>query len=61
MCDAASFDRDDHENQLIARVQKRVAPYTWVTASYIFRDNDSDQQTFKYDRHITSLGVELRY
>lgn len=57
----ASFDRDDTENQVLTRVQKRVAPYTWLTASYIYRDNASDQKTFQYDRHITSLGVELRY
>lgn len=59
--DAASGDRDDHEHQILSRLQKRVAPYTWVSASYIYRDNQSDQLSYDYTRHIVSVGIELRY
>jgi len=53
--------RDDDEYQVIAALQKRVWKYVWVTGSYIFVRNDSDQKSFDYTRHITSLGVEVRY
>jgi tetratricopeptide (TPR) repeat protein len=57
----ASSNRDDDEHQVIARVQKKICAYTWLTASYIFHRNISDQVSFDYTRHITSLGVEVRY
>jgi tetratricopeptide (TPR) repeat protein len=63
---ASPFDpsldaRDDDEHTVITRVEKRVWDYVWLKASYIFRDNQSDQESFDYGRHIASLGVEVRY
>lgn len=58
---AASLNRDDDEHQILGRIEKRVADYVWLTGSYIYRRNDSDKVSFEYSRHITSLGVELRY
>lgn len=57
----SSNDRDDDEHQAMVRVEKRLTDLLWLNASYIFRDNQSDQKTFEYTRHITSLGVEVRY
>jgi tetratricopeptide (TPR) repeat protein len=57
----ASANRDDDEHQVMARVEKRLTDLVWLTGSYIFRSNQSDQMSFEYDRHITSLGVEVRY
>lgn len=57
----ASSNRDDDEYLVIARVEKKILPYTWLMASYIFDRNVSDQVVFDYTRHITSLGVEVRY
>ncbi|MFN2425607.1 MAG: tetratricopeptide repeat protein [Candidatus Binatia bacterium] len=59
--DSQSKNRDDDEHQVITRVQKRVHEYVWVTGSYIYVRNQSDQKSFDYSRHITSLGVEVRY
>ena len=57
----ASLNRDDDEHEVIAAVEKRVWDYLWVTGSYIYARNQSDQKSFDYGRHITSLGVEVRY
>lgn len=57
----ASGNRDDDIYQVIAAVEKRVWEYLWVTGSYQYIRNDSDQGYFEYGRHITSLGVEVRY
>lgn len=57
----ASDNRDDDEHTLVTRVEKRLHDYVWLVGSYIFRSNDSDQEFFEYTRHITSLGVEVRY
>lgn len=56
-----SDGRDDDEHQVITRVEKRVHEYIWLAASYIFVANQSDQKSYDYTRHITSLGVEARY
>jgi tetratricopeptide (TPR) repeat protein len=57
----ASGNRDDDEHQVISRLEKRVHEYVWLAASYVFVANESDKTSFDYTRHITSLGVELRY
>lgn len=57
----SSLNRDDDEHQVMARVEKRLTDLVWLNASYIYRDNQSDQKSFEYSRHITSLGVEVRY
>ena len=49
------------EHTLVVRAEKRLCDYVWLTGSYIFRRNISDQKSFDYSRHITSLGVEVRY
>jgi len=53
--------RDDDEHQVITRLLKRVHEYVWLSGSYVFVRNDSDQKSYDYTRHITSLGVEVRY
>jgi Tfp pilus assembly protein PilF len=53
--------RDDDRHTVIARVEKRLNEYLWLNASYIFRFNSSDENSFQYTRHITSLGLEARY
>lgn len=58
---AESKNRDDDEHQIITRVEKRLVDYVWLVGSYIYRRNLSDQNFFDYSRHITSLGVEVRY
>lgn len=57
----ASGNRDDHIHQFMLHVEKRLTDLVWLNASYIYRDNQSDQKSFEYTRHITSLGVEVRY
>lgn len=54
-------DREDNIYQVITRLQKRLGEYVWLNASYVFVRNDSNQVSFDYTRHITSLGVEVRY
>ncbi len=58
---AASGNRDDDEHHVIVRAAKRLAEYVWLTGSYVYVRNDSDNNFYEYSRHITSLGVELRY
>ena len=57
----ASVYRDDDEHTVRAALEKRLTDFVWMTASYVYRRNVSDQTFFEYSRHITSLGVEVRY
>lgn len=57
----ASQGRDDDEHLVMARVEKKLTDCVWMTGSYIYHRNDSDQKPYDYSRHITSLGVEVRY
>jgi Flp pilus assembly protein TadD len=56
-----SGPRDDDEHLVVTRLEKRLHEYVWLAASYVYHRNESDQVLFDYSRHVTSLGVELRY
>ena len=56
-----SLFRDDDEHSVIARVEQRLCDHLYLIGAYVFRRNISDQDSFDYTRHITSLGVEARY
>ncbi|HXC51113.1 MAG TPA: tetratricopeptide repeat protein [Candidatus Limnocylindrales bacterium] len=58
---SAADGREDNEHTVVTRVEARVFPRTYLIGSYVFRRNDSNQTSFDYTRHITSLGVEVRY
>jgi hypothetical protein len=57
----SSDGREDNEHTVITRVEKRLCDRTYLVGSYVFRRNESNQKSFDYTRHITSLGVEVRY
>lgn len=57
----ASLGREDNIHQFMLHVEKRLTDLVWLNASYLYRDNGSNQKSFEYTRHITSLGVEVRY
>lgn len=56
-----ALGRDDEQHIAVLRAEKRLARLVWATASYIARLNQSDRPAFEYDRHIGSLGLEVRY
>jgi tetratricopeptide (TPR) repeat protein len=58
---SASGGRDDDEHHVSLRLEKEVTPLLWVTSGYTLRLNDSNRRAFDYSRHITSLGLEVRY
>jgi tetratricopeptide (TPR) repeat protein len=56
-----SFNRDDDEHLGMLRLEKRLSRLVWLSGSYVYQRNISDQKSFDYDRHIASLGLEVRY
>ena len=56
-----SFHRDDDEHLALVRLEKRLSRLVWLSGSYVYQCNNSDQKSFDYDRHIASLGLEVRY
>ncbi|MFT4572312.1 MAG: Tfp pilus assembly protein PilF [Hyphomicrobiaceae bacterium] len=56
-----ALGRDDDEQTVVVRAEKRLGRLLWATASYVTRLNDSNQAAFDYDRHIGSVGLEARY
>lgn len=56
-----SFHRDDDEHMGMVRLERRLSRLVWLSGSYVYQRNNSDQKSFEYDRHIASLGLEVRY
>lgn len=59
--DAASLGRDDSEHRFVASVAKQLSALFWLRLSQQSRLHDSDQPTFEYRRHVTSISLEARY
>lgn len=55
--------RRDHDQRVVAAFERplsEISPHLFVTASYFGTFNESNKDDFEYDRHIGSLGVEVR-
>lgn len=53
--------RNDDEHRLGLSLRKDLNDMFSLVAAWVGTWNESNKQDFDYDRHITSLGVELRY
>ncbi len=59
--DPQSNHRQDNEHRIIAILYRNITEYMRLTCSYFGTINDSNKDLFQYNRHIGSIGVELRY
>ncbi len=58
---SASDGRTDREHLTTFVARKQLIEHLWLVAAYIGDINNSNQDTFRYRRHIGSLGVEARF
>ena len=55
--------RRDHEQRVVVSFERpmtEISEHLFVTAAYFGTFNQSNKDDFQYDRHIGSLGVEVR-
>lgn len=53
--------RLDEEHRVGLSLRRELSEMFAVVVAWVGTWNDSNKQDFEYDRHITSLGVEMRY
>jgi len=53
--------RLDYEHRIGAALRKQLTDMISLVAAWVGTWNESNKDDFEYDRHIVSLGVELRY
>lgn len=57
----AGAERRDDEHRLGAVLRRDLTEMLSLVAAWVGTWNESNKDDFEYDRHIVSLGVELRY
>ncbi|MFT4569347.1 MAG: tetratricopeptide (TPR) repeat protein [Hyphomicrobiaceae bacterium] len=58
--DDPSQNREDTEHAFDLSVTRQIRNSIWVVAAYRAELNDSTESQFEYDRHITTLALEIR-
>jgi tetratricopeptide (TPR) repeat protein len=58
--DAASGGRDDNEHGIAVAIAKSIYSHVALRLNYLGTFNDSDIDTFTYNRHVVSLNIEVR-